>query len=63
MVLPDSFKEIIQQNKLIRKLSDEEKPLIDIESIPGYDSNPDALNLDWQIERADETGLEFKLKY
>ena len=31
--------------------------------MPGYDSNPDSLEVDWEIVNADGGGLEFKLKY
>ena len=37
--------------------------MIQIESLAGEDSDLDDLNLDWEISGADETGLDFKLKY
>ena len=63
MLLPDNFKEEVQENKRLRVLNDKVEPLIEITSIPGQDSNVDLLNLDWEITEANEEGLNFKLKY
>ena len=63
MLLPDNFKEEVQENKRLRVLNDQVEPLIEITSIPGQDSNVDLLNLDWEITEANEEGLNFKLKY
>ena len=61
MVLPSDFKEIVANNR--RNLQANEQPMIQIESLAGDDSDLDNLNLDWEISGADESGLDFKLKY
>ena len=61
MVLPANFIEMVASNK--RNLQENEQPLIKIESEAGSESNAAFLNLDWELTKADETGLDFKLKY
>ena len=61
MIFPPNIKDIFADNR--RQLGKNEQPLISIESEAGEDSNIDYLNLDWDITRADESSMDFKLKY
>ena len=61
MLMPSDFKEIITENR--RNLQRGEQAIISIESEPGEDSNQDLLGLEWELKAADETGVEFKLKF
>ena len=61
MVLPDDFLEIVSASKR-RDLTDD-LPLIEILSEPGSESNPDLMNLDWEINGFTDSSLDFKLIY
>ena len=62
MVLPDDFLEIVAASKR-RDLNDDNLPLIEILSEPGVDSNPNLMNLDWEINGFTDSSLDFKLIY
>ena len=61
MILPPDFKETVAENR--RNLDSNQKPLIEIQSEAGDSSEIDHLGLDWELTKADESGLAFKIFY
>ena len=62
--MPNNFAEVVSHQRLRRlESSTDEKPLIEIESIFGADSDPELTGFNWNLTTAGSKNLEFKLKY
>ena len=62
MILPSNFLDVVSRDRILRHL-DDSKPMIEIMSLAGKDSESQELGLDWEITSVDDKGFNFKLKY
>ena len=62
VIMPSNFMQVFEQDKL-RRLEDDQQPLIEVETEAGEGSDLEKLGLDWELSDVNDSGFGFKLKW